>query len=56
LDFEDGTKVHIEFFGSSGGISGGIELHPNEINKGFRIETAQLERWFQVYLNNMYDM
>jgi|GEM_PF-919153 len=50
LKFNDRTEVHIEFFGPSGGI----ELHPNDTDKGFRIESSRLESWFKVYLDNMY--
>ncbi|MCR8659010.1 DUF6199 family natural product biosynthesis protein [Paenibacillus endoradicis] len=51
LKFNDGFEVDLEFFGSSGGI----ELHPNDIDKGFKIESVQLERWFRAYLNEMYE-
>ncbi|URN94588.1 MAG: hypothetical protein NAG76_22690 [Candidatus Pristimantibacillus lignocellulolyticus] len=49
LTFDNGDEVELILFGSSGGI----ELHPRDIDKAFKIESSRLESRISSYLNKI---
>lgn len=48
ISFEDGYQVELVLFGNSGGI----ELHPSEMENAFRIESNGLESWIRTHVLN----
>lgn len=48
--FEDGYQVDLVLFGNSGGI----ELHPNETENAFKIQSSGLESWVRTHITNNY--
>ncbi|RUT47153.1 hypothetical protein EJP82_08205 [Paenibacillus anaericanus] len=48
ISFEDGYQVELVLFGNSHGI----ELHPNETENAFRIESNELESWIRTHVLN----
>ncbi|MFF2481048.1 DUF6199 family natural product biosynthesis protein [Paenibacillus sp. NPDC058071] len=49
ITFVNGDKVELVLFGPSGGI----ELHPSERQKAFRIQSGELESWIRANITKM---
>ncbi|GGH31043.1 DUF6199 family natural product biosynthesis protein [Paenibacillus segetis] len=50
ISFVDGYQVDLVLFGNSGGI----ELHPNETENAYRIQSDSLESWIRTHITNNY--
>ncbi|MFF2885799.1 DUF6199 family natural product biosynthesis protein [Paenibacillus sp. NPDC057967] len=48
MTFQDGEEVKLILFGPSGGI----ELHPSDVNHAYRIESTELESWIRTNIIN----